>query len=313
MKTLFADRSFRTATILAFAFLAAGFALLHAGFVGYGWAFFILLPVVTGLAIGALPSRRWAYYGLWAGLGIFVLLLLAGQLEGMVCVLMALPLVISCLFLGSVAAQLLRRWRQLAEERNTLPMLALPFGLFLLGAPVEQAMTREPATLAIRTDVLLPYSARQVYERIKSVDTLDAPKPLLLRMGLPVPQKCILERETVGARRTCYFSGGQIVERVTELRPGEVLRMDVVDYQLTGRKWLGFREAIYLFETIDANHTRLSRITTYTSQLRPRAYWAPLERAGIAQEHEYVFRNLAQDLARAYGKPEAASRITGKF
>jgi len=302
MKSLLSDKSFRIAAIVSFSFLATGFALLHFGLIAYGWAFFILLPIVTGLAIGALPSVKWAYAGLGVSLFIFVFLLLVGQLEGMVCVLMALPLIISCLFLASVVAMLVKRRQQHLGERNRLSMLALPFAVFLLSAPIEKAISDEPSTLSVRTDILLPYSPQQVYEQIKSVDTLDAPKPFLLRIGLPVPQKCILEQEAVGARRTCYFSGGQIVERVTELRPGEILRMDVVSYQLTGRKWLGFKEAIYLFEQVGEHQTKLSRITTYTSELKPRAYWEPLERAGIDQEHEYVFRNLEQDLTRAYGK-----------
>jgi hypothetical protein len=71
---------------------------------------------------------------------------------------------------------------------------------------------------------------------------------------------------------------------------------------LTGRKWLGFKEAIYRFEQVAANQTKLTRITTYTSELRPRAYWQPLEELGIQQEHDYVFRNLQKDLNEQYGR-----------
>ncbi len=41
----------------------------------------------------------------------------------------------------------------------------------------------------------------QVYDAIKSVDTLDAEKPWLMKLDLPVPQKCILEKEEVGGLR----------------------------------------------------------------------------------------------------------------
>ena len=72
--------------------------------------------------------------------------------------------------------------------------------------------------------------------------------------------------------------------------------MDVIKYELVGRNWLGFKEAIYYFEEIKPNQCKLTRITTYTSVLRPRFYWKPLEELGIQQEHEYVFNNLAKDL-----------------
>lgn len=141
----------------------------------------------------------------------------------------------------------------------------------------------------------------EVYETIKSVDTLEAEKPFLMKLDLPVPQKCILEDEKVGGLRTCYFEGGQIVERITELEKGKVLKMDVIDYQLTGRKWLGFKEAIYTFDQLANGHCKMRRITTYTSELYPRFYWQPLEIIGIEQEHEYVFSNLKKDLKHKYG------------
>ncbi|WP_324678988.1 polyketide cyclase [Hymenobacter sp. GOD-10R] len=299
MKTILSDKSFRLAIIISLTFLFTGFLLLHFHLIAYGWAFFILLPIVTGIAIGALPSIKWAYRGLAVGLAIFLMLLLVGQLEGLICVLMALPIIVSLLFLGSVISLLLKRFEQLRDSTN-LNTLALPFFLFLLFAPVDKKLNSAPETIAVSSVVVLPYSPAQVYEQIKSVDTLNTHKPFLLRIGLPVPQKCVLEREQIGGLRTCYFEGGKIVERITALQQGKLLKMDVISYQLTGRKWLGFREAIYLFELTATGKTKLIRTTTYTSELKPRAYWEPLEQIAIEQEHQYVFDNLAQDLAAAY-------------
>ena len=194
----------------------------------------------------------------------------------------------------------MKRNKQLHESIN-LNTLALPFLLFLLFAPVDKKINSTPETMEVYSSTVLPYSAEQVYEQIKSVDTLDTYKPFLLRIGLPIPQKCGLDQEQVGGLRTCYFEGGKIVERITALKKGEFLKMDVIDYQLTGRKWLGFKEAIYLFEPTRNGHTKLTRITTYTSELKPRMYWEPLEKIAIEQEHQYVFDNLAQDLQSTYG------------
>jgi len=74
--------------------------------------------------------------------------------------------------------------------------------------------------------------------------------------------------------------------------------MDVIDYELTGRKWLGFKEAIYLIDELDKGQIKMPRITTYTSELYPRFYWRPLEKIGI--EHEYVFSNLKKDSINKY-------------
>ena len=150
--------------------------------------------------------------------------------------------------------------------------------------------------------MVFPYTATEVYETIKSVDTLIAEKPFLMRLDLPIPYKCILEKEEVGGLRICYFTGGTITERITELEKAKVLRMNVIDYNLTGRKWLGFKEAIYYFDQVGQDSCKLTRITTYTSVLTPRFYWQPLEKIGISQEHDYVFDNLKNDLEKKYGR-----------
>ena len=77
--------------------------------------------------------------------------------------------------------------------------------------------------------------------------------------------------------------------------------MDVIDYQLTGRKWFEFKEAIYTFEELKNGNCKMTRITTYSSKLYPRLYWQPLEKIGIEQEHDYVLKNLVKDLKNKYG------------
>jgi hypothetical protein len=179
-------------------------------------------------------------------------------------------------------------------------MTLLPFLIFVLAVPLERALSSDLDTIVeVRSEILLPYTPLQVFDAIKSVDTLIAEKPFLMKLDLPIPQKCILEKEEVGALRICYFEGGRIIERVTEYNPGVSLKMDVIDYELTGRNWLGFKEAIYLFEAIGTDSCKMTRITTYTSELYPRIYWEPLERIGIEQEHEYVFNNLERDLSNS--------------
>ncbi|MCC9166491.1 polyketide cyclase [Pontibacter harenae] len=298
---MFKNKCFRISLILSLVFLSCGFALLHYGLVEYGIAFFVLLPVVVGFSIGALPSKGWSVFGLCVTLVCMVTGMIMLGLEGAVCGFMVLGILLPLLFLGSVIGHLVM---QLGEGKGTtdLKILVAPFLLFLFAAPIENVLTESPEVVEAKTEIILPYTPDEVFDAIKSVDTLDVPRSFLMQIGLPVPHKCILEKEEVGAQRTCYFDGGQIKEEVTAYEKGKVLQMIVTDYQLTGRKWLGFKDAIYLFEELPGNKTKLTRITTYTSELKPRLYWQPLEEMGIQQEHDYVFRNLQKDLANTYSR-----------
>ena len=293
---IWADKSFRWSIILSSVFLSVGFGFLHFGLALYGWVIFVLLPIVIGVSIGALPKKKIAISGFTFVFLLFLMLLLIGGLEGFVCVIMCLPIIVPFIFLGAIITHLRTTYQRIKQEVS-LKMSLIPFLMFLLAVPIENSLSdNKREVIEVSTEIVLPYTPNQVFDAIKSVDTLIAEKPFLMKLDLPVPHKCILEKEEVGALRICYFEGGRIIERVTEFKRGEVLRMDVIDYELTGRNWLGFKEAIYLFEPIGLDSCKMNRITTYTSELYPRIYWEPLERIGIQQEHEFVFSNLERDL-----------------
>jgi len=312
MRSILKDRSFRLSIVLTFIFLGTGIAFLFLGLADYSWILFVLLPVVLGISIGGLPNKKWAYYGAIMAAVIFLILLLIGQLSGFICILMALPLLIPLIFLGSIITHLAKRYSEI-KSTDSLSVLLLPLLLFLIAAPTERFFKEEKKqVIKVTTEQVYNYSPGQVYDAIKSVDTLIADKPFLMKFDLPVPTKCVLEKEAVGGIRTCYFKGGNlsggdfgggtITEKITELTKGKVLRMDVTDYNLIGRKWLGFKEAVYYFDSVAVNKCKLTRVTTYTSELTPRMYWEPLEKMGIRQEHEYVFANLTNDLRKKYGR-----------
>lgn len=294
-------RSFKWTILLTLIYFGIGFAFLHFELADYGWIFFVLLPFSLGIAVGKMEKQKWAYLGLVVGLIAFLSVLIAVGLEGIVCVFMTVPLVIPLVWLGTVANRFLTK-KGVLKQRENVNSLVLPLLVTLLGAPIEKNLNEQKVeVIEVKTERIFPYTTDEVYNTIKSVDTLIADKPFLMKLDLPIPNKCILEKEEVGGLRTCYFSGGTITEKITALEKGKVLKMDVIDYTLTGRKWLGFKEAIYYFNQVGTDSCVLTRITTYTSVLKPRIYWEPLEKLGISQEHQYVFDNLDNDLQMKYG------------
>jgi len=281
---------------ITFIVLIIGFILLHFELIGYGWAFFFWLPALLGYFFGKATLKSASLIGLFLGLIMFLIIIYSWGVEGIICVAMAFPLLTLSAGVGALLRQAVLRIKKDKDEEPNLKSSLIPILIFSLVAIVENQVHQDAIVEEVQTEIILPYTCLEVYNSIKNVDTLDAELPFLMKIDLPIPYKCILEEERVGGLRTCYFEGGQIVERITELKEGEILRMDVIDYQLTGRKWLGFEEAIYTFEETDDGKCKMIRTTTYTSELYPRFYWRPLENWGIQEEHEYVFNNLKLDL-----------------
>jgi hypothetical protein len=259
-----------------------------------------------------MPNKKYLVWGSIITAAIILTAMVIPGLSGLLCIVMTLPIVVPLIFAGYIISHLMKRYK-IIRSTNKFSVLLIPLIPFLLGAPAEHFFKKDKIEIVeVRTEKIYNYTPEQVYDAIKSVDTLVAEKPYLMQFDLPIPTKCVLEKEEVGGLRTCYFRSGKmsnndfgagtIVEKITELKRGKVLKMDVINYNLIGRKWIGFKEAIYYFDKVGDSSCKLTRITTYTSALTPRMYWEPLEKLGIRQEHDYVFSNLANDLKKKYGR-----------
>ena len=295
----------RYSWITAVFLLLAGFGLLHLGAVEYGSTFFVLFPLVVGFTIGTHPVKE----RVWITIGLIALLffgfLLVGQLEGFICVLMALPIYLICLGLGyAVRKYFMKKAPPKARETMDHFLFSLvPLLLLVAGDRVESYFFAPPERITVTSSASLNFPAEDVFHEVKAMDTLAAPRPWGIRWGLPAPYRCVLEADTVGAYRRCLFRNGYILAQITKYQPGEVLEMDVIDYTLTGREWFRFQDATYSFAR-ENDRTTITRTSSYSSTLRPRWYWEPIETWGIEQEHGFVLESLRLNLRQAAGLGE---------
>jgi hypothetical protein len=78
----------------------------------------------------------------------------------------------------------------------------------------------------------------------------------------------------------------------------------VAGYNMAGRTWLHFEDAVYLSRRV-GDSTELTRITTWKSELKPRLYWDLWEKMAVEAGHEYVLSDLRRrlDAAGKSGRP----------
>jgi len=284
------------AAIATFLLCTLGFTLFHFELVGLGYTFFIVVPLCIGYSLGI--KLDWGIslvIAVMIGLTLFFFLLLTAGFEGLVCVIMLLPIFIPVVLIGILIGYNLRKRSLKTDKKNIIKISLYPLIVLLFSGGIEHFFSNKFENAKVESTIYLPYEASTVYDFIKSVDTLAGKRSLLMNLGLSVPQKCVLEKEEVGAKRTCYFENGTIEEKVTDIKRGEYIKMKVTNYELPGFKWLKFDDAIYLFDQ-KGDSTKLTRITTYQSQLKPRIYWEFWERQAIEAQHEYVLNDLKRRL-----------------
>lgn len=264
---------------------------------GMGYLMFLLVPLAAGFMIGLFTKGRWVV----AGSGITAVVVTLGFLiavgqEGLLCALMASPLLICGVIFGAALGLVLRETSipRGGQSSTTLGILILvtPM-LWYTAQQLEKPRLDRARAEVVSNSIWVPDTISNTWLDIQSIDSLHGTKPWLMYVGLPIPQRCTMQGFGVGARRTCYFDKGYIEETVNEWDPPRSLGLIINRTHMPGRHWLEFENASYHLQP-SGNGTELTRTTVISSHLYPAWYWRPLERWGVASEHNYILQDIAQ-------------------
>lgn len=301
------NRSLVISFVIGVSCTTLGLVASLAGYMELMWGIFIFLPLAIGVSSGILPDIKQAIIGTMASLFVFAVIALATGSETLVCIIYALPVLLLAITIGWFIGNLIKQNR---KNKNNLSIAIYPFLLVIAVGLFEFFAGDKKTPGKVETSIVLAASPAEVYQEIIAVDTVKVEVNWLHQIGLPTPTKCILTEEKVGGQRLCLFKEGRIVETITELKKDRLLRMDVTEVDLgKQRKWLEFGEDIYELEPLADGKTKITRTTTYFSNLKPRWYWEWAEAATIEAEQDFVFRNLQRDIQQAYGKTSFRSAV----
>lgn len=260
-----------------------------------GSTLFVFLPLVVGITIALVTPRpilAAAMLSSTISLLICLVFLIAMKAEGILCAIMAFPLIFLSLLVGSALGWAIRQVRSPGATTSLFILALAPMAIVGVNR-LEMRSLMAPRTRSVTTTVHLSASPGQVWADILSIDHVAGRKPILMHFGLPIPQRCVMEGRSVGSKRTCYFDQGYIEESVLEWNPPQRMRLAIDRTHMPGRHWLQFDGAQYDLQG-DSSGTTLTRVTTIRSNLQPAWYWGPLEKWGVQSEHEYLFSDLEQ-------------------
>lgn len=141
--------------------------------------------------------------------------------EGVICLLIVSPLLITFVFLGALTGRWLFHF-----SSNRLNLSLIPLALVLLTADVLSPHHYENA---VTDTVLIHAPPAQVWSHLAAVPLIpDPPKFWLFRLGLPYPTHATVTGQGVGATRQCIFSRNCVFqEKIVTWNPGHQLTFDV--------------------------------------------------------------------------------------
>jgi hypothetical protein len=284
------------------------------GLGAYGLSLFIALPLlVSTLASFCWSLRTTRSLGSAYGVGFGSLLLLGAMIlgiaiDGLVCLVMALPLAAALCAAGAMLGQYLARLVSANRSAGILPCLLI--ALFPPLAMFESSNQPSP-TRTVTTAVTIKASPARVWQTVIAFPPITQPPNGIFRFGFAYPVEAQITGSGVGAVRYCRFSTGSFVEPITEWNPPRALAFDVTSCPEPMQEFSPYRDlhATHLKNYMVSHHGEfrilqnatnitLQGTTWYSHSISPQWYWGPISDFVIHRIHQRVLDHI-KDVAEA--------------
>lgn len=306
------------ASIIVTALLACVLALFPIRILGtYGWGVFAAIPFTQGLVAAVLyglAGNRTVGQSVVVALLALLLtgaILVAFAVEGMLCLLMAIPLALPLSILGAVVGHSVIV--SSSNPRERIAMMCLPVLFFSPAvAGLETRLETQAPVFAVRTSIVVNAPPAVVWRHVVSFSDLPAPKEWLFRSGIAYPMRARIEGRGAGAIRYCEFSTGPFVEPIETWNEPELLQFSVTHNPEPMREmtpyaaihpphlngFLVSRRGQFALKPLAGDRTMLEGTTWYQHHLWPAAYWRIWSDQIIHRIHLRVLdhiRNLSEN------------------
>jgi len=203
--------------------------------------------------------------------------------EGLICLLMALPLALPLIavgaLLGTAAARIIENTRKGA-------LITLMIGLIIPGLMGAEASHSDPPVLhSVVTTVEVDAPIETVWKNVVAFPEIADPPSGILNLGFAYPLNARIDGTGVGAVRYCNFNTGPFVEPITEWSEPTKLAFDVrsqpepmtelspyAELHTSHLEYIRSRRGQFRLYEKDGK-TILEGTTFYTHDIAPDIYW----------------------------------------
>jgi hypothetical protein len=276
----------------------------------YGIAIFVIVPFFLGFSPviifgfkNRLTRKEATNLGLITSV-LFLFSLLLFALEGLICILMALPLAILFAYIGSrIGFELIESKKHGNKGPGMLVALVFIIPSFSF---VENQI--DPELNSVVTSIIIDATPDEVWENVVEFPQLKEPKEFIFKFGIAYPINAKIVGSGVGSIRYCNFTTGSFVEPITIWNKPKLLAFDVKD-QPAPMKEMSFWDidAPHLhdyfvskkgqFELVYLGNgkTKLIGTTWYYNHIQPNLYWNLWSENIIHAIHDRVLEHIKKN------------------
>jgi hypothetical protein len=279
-------------------------------FKDYAFGLFLWLPTVMGACSTILlgykggVARQTLRNTSFLTLVIFCLGLLVFAWEGVICLIMVMPIGFLTTYFGYLLGFVIIE-RKIKD--NAVPVVLLLFSTVPVLMAFEHSTEAEPEIRSVTTAVEIDADAIRVWNNVIAFPQIAAPSEWLFKAGIAYPINARIEGSGVGAIRHCNFSTGSFVEPITVWSTGKLLKFSV-DSQPEPLKELSFynihpnhlhdywisKGGQFRLTRLPNGHTLLEGTTWYSNKIKPGFYWTVWSDYIVHAIHRRVLEHIRQ-------------------
>lgn len=271
----------------------------------YGISLFIFTPLFIGANSTILYglkkdiSKKEAWQIGFLTLGIFSIGLIIFAIEGLICIVMAAPIIVLLTWIGSLIGYAI-----INKTPNNAPASLLIFiGIIPSIAFIEKDI--KPTLTSVVTSIEIDADPQTVWNQVIEFPRLSEPTEFIFKTGIAYPINATIEGTGVGAIRHCNFTTGSFAEPITVWNEPKLLKFDVKE-QPEPMKELSFwdidaphlhdyfvsKQGQFKLTSLPNGHTKLEGTTWYFHNIKPSTYWQLWSNFIIHQIHKRVLNNI---------------------
>lgn len=282
----------------------------------YGWNLFLFTPFICGSICSIIYNRKGdrkfgetVSVSFLAGCLSLLTFLLMG-LEGVICLVMAAPIMLPCFLLGGVVGYKLSHLSAFRSGGPASLILILVLSPVMMG--FEAAFSPESELREVSTRVNINGTAEDVWREVIAFSEIPPPTEFLFRTGIAYPVSARIEGEGVGAVRHCNFSTGPFIEPITHWEEPRRLAFDVVSQpepMVEISPYAGIHpphldwavqseRGEFLIETSGDGEIILRGTTWYRIRMAPEPYWSWISDRIIEKIHLRVLHHIRDEVQK---------------
>lgn len=229
---------------------------------------------------------------------------MASAIEGLVCLVMALPIAIPLIVIGTSVGYGIISISSKPRTPTIAAILMCGSMPFLLG--FESSSKSAPIVHEVVSTVEIDAPIQDVWKTVTAFPRIDSEPEGILKLGFAYPIDAKIEGSGVGAVRYCNFNTGAFVEPITVWQEPNLLAFDVrqqpapmietsfyKDLQVAHLDYLQSRKGQFRLFVKDGK-TILEGTTYYTHNIAPDFYWTLLTDEIIHQIHLRVLNHIKE-------------------